>query len=221
MNKCAPDIFAPEAVHMNNDIRFWDKIAPKYSKNPISDEESYNQKLEKTRTYFNADSKVLEFGCGTGSTAIAHSAFVQHILATDISSEMLAIAKSKADAEGIKNVTFEQATLDDLTSPAESFDVVLGLSILHLVENRDTAISQVHSLLKPGGVFVSSTACLGDKMWFIGLFAPIARFFGIFPMLKIFTIKQLVKSLTNAGFEIDHQWLPPKSPAVFVVAKKK
>ncbi len=40
------------------------------------------------------------------------------------------------------------------------------------------------------------------------------------PLVKVFTTKELENSLTNAGFEIDHQWQPGKSKAVFIVAKK-
>ena len=53
--------------------RFWDKIAVKYSRRPIADEASYQKKLEKSQAYFRPDTEVLEFGCGTGGTAIIHA----------------------------------------------------------------------------------------------------------------------------------------------------
>ncbi len=45
---------------MNQPGRFWDKIAEKYSKQPVADEESYQQKLRVTREYFRPDMEVLE-----------------------------------------------------------------------------------------------------------------------------------------------------------------
>jgi len=39
-------------------------------------------------------------------------------------------------------------------------------------------------------------------------------------LLKVFTTGELSASLTDAGFEIDHQWQPGKGEAVFIVAKK-
>ena len=80
---------------------FWDKIAKRYSKQPISDEAAYQKKLQVTRGYFQPGMKVLELGCGTGSTAIAHAPFVASIRAIDISSKMIAIAQSKVDAQKI------------------------------------------------------------------------------------------------------------------------
>ena len=97
---------------------------------------------------------------------------------------------------------------------------MLGLSILHLLEDRDAAIARVHSLLKPGGVFISSTACLGEKMWFFSLIAPIGRALGLLPMLRVFTQVQLAESLRQVGFELEHQWRPDKAVAVFIVARK-
>ena len=55
------------------DTRFWNRIAGKYARQPISDEETYEKKLAITRKYLTPESEVFEFGCGTGSTAILHA----------------------------------------------------------------------------------------------------------------------------------------------------
>ena len=62
--------------------------------------EVYKEKLEATRRYFDADSQVFEFGCGTGSTALHHAPFVQKIVATDISSNMIEIALGRKALAG-------------------------------------------------------------------------------------------------------------------------
>lgn len=200
--------------------RFWDKIAERYSKRPVADEESYQKKLAVTRSYFQPDMEVLELGCGTGSTAITHAPHVKHILAIDVSRKMLTIAQAKAEANGVKNVTFRQSDIDELSAPDQTYDVVLGLSILHLVDDKEAIISKVHKMLRPGGLFVTSTTCLGDTMKFFKLIAPIGRALGLLPLVKVFTRKELEDSLTNAGFAIDYDWQPGKNKAVFIVAKK-
>jgi len=206
---------------MDQSARFWDKIAERYSKRPVADEAAYQKKLQVTREYLLPDMEVLEFGCGTGSTAIAHAPHVKHILAIDISSKMIEIAQGKADAKNVENVTFRRSTIDELSAPDQGFDAVLGLSILHLLANKDEVIAKVHKMLKPGGIFVSSTACIGDTMKFFKVIAPIGNFFGLMPMLKVFTTKELEESLTVAGFAIDYQWQPGKGKSVFIVAKKR
>ncbi|MEM8808359.1 MAG: class I SAM-dependent methyltransferase [Cyanobacteria bacterium P01_G01_bin.38] len=212
---------------MTTSTKFWNKIAEGYSRQPIADEAAYQKKLQITQEYFQPSMNVLEFGCGTGSTAIAHAPYVQHIQAIDFSSNMIAIAQAKADAQNIQNVTFEQASIDELSVPDSTYDAVLGLNVLHLLENKEAAIAKVHNLLQPGGVFITSTLCLGDTMAWFKLIAPIGKFLGLFPLVRVFTIQDLEKSLTDAGFAIDYQWQPGdyKSPIgkaniVFMVAKK-
>jgi ubiquinone/menaquinone biosynthesis C-methylase UbiE len=205
---------------MLSTAEFWDKIAPKYSKKPVLDEQVYQKKLQITRECFRPDMEIMEFGCGTGSTAIAHAPYVKHIRAVDISSKMIEIAREKADAHHIANITFEQSSIDALTLPDASLDAVLGLSILHLLENKEEVLAKIHRSLKLGGVFVTSTVCLGDKMPFFKLVALIGKRLGLLPILSVFTVKQLETSIRNAGFTIDFQWQPAKSHAVFIVAKK-
>jgi ubiquinone/menaquinone biosynthesis C-methylase UbiE len=170
---------------MNHPAKFWDKIAEKYSKQPIADEAAYQKKLQVTQQYLKPNMEVLEFGCGTGTTAIIHAPYVQHIRAIDISKKMIEIAQDKADAQNVKNVTFEQLTIDELNVSDSTFDVVLALSILHLLKNKEEVITKVHKMLKPGGIFVTSTVCLGDNMKWFKLIAPIGKFLGFFPLVKV------------------------------------
>jgi len=134
---------------------------------------------------------------------------------------MIEIAQGKADAKNVKNVTFEQSTIEEFSVSDQTLDAVLGLSILHLLDNKEEIIARVHKMLKPGGIFVTSTACIGDTMMrFLKFIVPIGKFFGLMPQVMVFTTKELKDSLTDAGFEIDYQWQPGKGKAVFIVAKK-
>lgn len=212
---------------MNASAQFWNKVAAGYAKQPIADEAAYQKKLQVTREYFQPSMKVLEFGCGTGSTAIAHAPYVQHIQAIDFSSNMIEIAKAKAKAQNIQNVTFAQASIDNLSVPDRTYDAVLGLNVLHLLENKEAVIAKVHTMLQPGGTFITSTVCLGDTMAWFKLIAPVGKFLRLFPLVKIFTIADLKKSMTDAGFTIDYQWQAGEYKApigqakiVFIVAKK-
>ena len=205
---------------MDQSDKFWDKIAERYAKQPVADETSYQKKLEVTRGYLQADMELLEFGCGTGSTAIIHAPLVKHIQAIDVSAKMLQIARGKAKAGNINNITFDQATIENFNTPDQSLDVVLGLSVLHLLEDKEKVLAKVRNILKPGGLFISSTACLGDTLWFIKFIVPIGKLFGFMPSVKVFTVEQLTDALSKAGFVISYQWQPGKSKAVFIVAQK-
>lgn len=211
---------------MDKDARFWSKIAEKYAAAPVPSEEIYQKKLAVTRKYLRPDMEVLEFGCGTGTTALAHAAYVRHILAIDIADRMLEIARQKAKEQSIENVDFKLARIEELDVAEKSLDVVLGLSILHLLQNKDEVIAQIYKILKPGGVFVSSTTCIVDIFKYHKLlvwFGPLGRLLGLLPLVNPFASKELKAVITASGFTLDYEWQPEgkgKGQAIFIVAKK-
>ena len=199
---------------------FWNRIAPKYSRSPIADEVAYQKKLQMTQAHFKPDWDVLEIGCGTGSTAIIHAPFVRQIRAVDFSDKMIEIAKAKAAEKQIENISFEVSDIDTLTVGNESQNAVLALSVLHLLKNRDEAIRRIHNMLKPGGIFVSSTACIADFMFLLKYILPAGRFFRLLPYVSVFSRHELESSIKSAGFTIEDNWQPDRKKAVFIIARK-
>lgn len=200
---------------------FWDRIADKYARQPIADEAAYQTKLRITRGYLRPDMSLLEIGCGTGGTAIGHAPFVRHVRALDFSPRMLDIARDRARAAGVTNVSFEQADIASLSEPEAPYDMVLGLSILHLLKDPDAVIGRVFAMLSPGGFFITSTACLSDTgIGAIKFVAPLGHAIGLLPQLHFMTGAQLLDKFRHAGFTIEHQWLPGRGKAFFVVAQK-
>lgn len=200
--------------------RFWDRIAARYARRPVANEAAYQHKLQKTREYFRPDSQVLELGCGTGSTAIAHAPHVARVHATDISANMLAIARDKITAAGMDNISLECAEVTDLSFAEAQFDVVLALSLLHLLDEREVVIARAYRWLRPGGVLVTSTPCLGDHWGFLKWILTPGAWLGLVPRVSFFTRNTLVSNLTDAGFDLDYQWQPGKSEATFIIARK-
>lgn len=208
---------------MNKSDPFWDKKAEGYAKSPISDEESYQRKLLETQKLFSTGMRILEFGCGTGTTAIKHSAYVQHIDAIDISEKMLEIARRKAKEAKVENINFTRGTLAEFNADTESLDAVLGLNVLHLLPNREETLAEVARILKPGGYFVSSTGCLRNSyLRFLKLLVPIGKLFGLMPDIFILTEAQLVNEIEGAGFTIETRWHHGMDGiSVFVIARKR
>jgi ubiquinone/menaquinone biosynthesis C-methylase UbiE len=183
-----------------NNTRFWDRTARKYAADPISDMAGYERTLARTRHYLERDHAVFEFGCGTGTTALALAPAVGRIVATDISGEMIAIAREKV-AQGAPNVAFEVATPDAASWPDGTFDVALGFNVVHLVDPA-AAMRGVHRLLKPGGLFISKTPCLKDMNPLVRLAVPVMQVFGKAPFVAFFSAGELEREMAAAGFEI-------------------
>lgn len=200
-------------------VEFWDARAEGYAKSSVGNEEVYKEKLETTQSYFDADSQVFEFGCGTGTTALHHAPFVQKIVATDISSNMIEIAQRKALEAKVTNVEFQCSTLEDFEATDASFDVVMAHNILHLLEDPEQAIKLSYRLLKPGGVFVTSTVCLGDSFSAWKVLLAVGKFFGKVPYVNVLKRETLSRYFGDAGFEVDLTW-NRKKQAAFIILKK-
>lgn len=200
---------------------FWDKVAKKYAARPVDDETAYQNKLAITQSFFNAEMEVFEFGCGTGSTVLVHAPKVKHYVATDISPKMIEIAKSKLVDSSINNLEFKVATVADSVNHSKQYDAVLGLNVLHLLKDYQAVIQSVYELLKPGGIFVTSTGCLSEGMSYMRFVIPMMKFFRVAPHVEFFSRQTLLKAMTSIGFELEHQWVPPKSKiGYFLIVRK-
>jgi ubiquinone/menaquinone biosynthesis C-methylase UbiE len=205
---------------------FWDKVSAKYAKTPISDEEAYLYTLNKTRGYLGADDRVLEVGCGTGSTALLLAENVGHITASDISGKMIEIGKNKAEKEGVKNIDFLQADVLDASFNTEPYDAVLAHNMLHLLEDPAAAIQTIKRRLKPGGMFISKTVTtFGSgtpfKWRMLKILLPIMQFFGKAPFVNFMHVDDLEKLIKDAGFEIVESGTYPKTALSQYIAARK
>lgn len=199
--------------------RFWNLLSGLYSRQKIGDEDAYRTKLGKTQAHFSPNMRVREVGAGTGSTAVIHAPHVARYEVVDFSPKMLDIARRRAADAGVQNLTFRAASVEELDANGD-FDAVLALSLIHLLEDRDAGIAHMAKMLKPGGLFVSSTACIGGQAGFLKVLGPLPRALGLFPILKHFTRDQLETSIRGAGFEIIESWQPKPGAAVFIIARK-
>lgn len=186
----------------SKDARFWDRMARKYAASPISDAAGYERTIERTKYYLKPDFKVFEFGCGTGTTALNLAPSVAKLVATDISSEMIDIAREKAAAQGQTNIEFAVGAPDSVSYPSASFDVAMAFNVLHLVKARDAAYRGVHRLLKQGGLFITKTPCLKEMNPLIRPLVPLMQMFGQAPYVAFFTAAELEREIETAGFEI-------------------
>ncbi len=202
------------------DARFWNRQAARYSKRPVPDEQAYRQTLDHTRSYLKKSDRVLEVGCGTGSTALQLCSGVHEIVATDVSCEMIAIAREKARSQGVVNVSFDVATVGSPQFGPAEFDVVMAFNLLHLVPDLAADFKQLKSLIKPGGYLVSKTPCVGEDGWLIRTIIPVLQALGKAPSVNYLKKKGLELAFEEAGFEVlERADYPRNSRSFFIVAR--
>lgn len=199
--------------------RFWDKLATKYAKKPVPDETIYQRKLQLTQQYLSADDVVLEFGCGTGSTALLHAPKVERIDATDISPAMIAIAQERAQTAKVSNVSFKIGEFEGFKLEPDTYNAVLGLNIMHLIHSPAITLREAHRVLKTDGIFVSSTPLLKNEPIFVRWIIKVMQALGRAPHINFLTKDEYLKLVTDAGFELVQAWMPDKA-SVFLIAHK-
>jgi len=200
--------------------KIWNRAADRYAAKPIANLEAYERKLAITRGYLTPESNVIELGCGTGSTAIAHSPHVKHIQAFDISSRMIEIAQRKAAAADINNVEFTCSNVNDVPLADKNVDAVLVLNLMHLLVDWYRLVNDTYQALKPGGVLISSTVCMSDSFAFLRIPTSIGQKAGLLPQLSFFTRREFESAIVNVGFQVSYAWQPAPKTAVFIVARK-
>jgi SAM-dependent methyltransferase len=207
-----------------DDARFWDRASRRYAKARIADQGGYERTLQRTRALLAPAARVLELGCGTGSTALRLADGVASYLATDISEKMIGIAEGKRAAEPIPGLVFRAATAETIALEPERYDAVLGFNYLHLVRDPQIALRHIHDLLLPGGLFISKTPCLGDMNVLIrSVLLPAMKAVGLAPHVTVFDAHGLTELIRSAGFEIvatEKHATKAKDMRPFMVARK-
>ncbi|MDP3887578.1 class I SAM-dependent methyltransferase [Hydrogenophaga sp.] len=216
---------APEAgASAARKARFWDRIARKYAADPIADMAGYEATLRRVQGLLSAEQDVLEIGCGTGTTALRLAPCTRRLLATDVSANMIAIAREKLAAQPTPQLSFAVADADAPVAGHKACDAVLAFNLLHLVSDLDQALAQVVQALRPGGLLISKTACIAEMNPLIPWLAlPLMRAIGKAPHVLCFDGDALQAAIARQGMEIvsvERHGTRGKDIRVFIVARK-
>ncbi len=94
---------------------------------------------------------VLEIGCGTGAFARRLAERSHHVLALDLSPEMIRIAREHSAQ--FPNIEFQLADARDVPFPIASFDCITSIATLHHLPFPETLL-EMKTALQPGGVLL-------------------------------------------------------------------
>ncbi len=209
----------------SSSVQFWDRIAEKYARSPVGDPAAYEYTLERVRSYLGPKDRVLELGCGTGTTALHLRDAVACYTASDVAPAMIAIAQRKKEEASAANLRF--VVSDVAGAPEEIFDAVMGFNLFHLVGDLDAALAQVHRRIRPGGLFISKTPCLRDSKGafrlLMRMILPAMQLVGKAPsVVRFLSINDWQARIEAAGFEIIETGNYPVSPpSRLIVARRR
>jgi SAM-dependent methyltransferase len=116
--------------------------------------------------------RVLDVGAGVGEPALTAARVVGpegHIIATDISEEMLSFARTHAASAGIDNVEFVEAHASALDFPPRSFDAGLSRWGIIFEPEAEAAATRIRGFLKPGARMAISSWGPPDRVPMLAL----------------------------------------------------
>ncbi len=143
--------------------------------------------------------RILEVGVGTG---LSLGMYPDHVKVTgiDLSGEMLARAKDKVAAEGLKQVeALEQMDALNMEFADNSFDKVVAMYVATVVPDVEKLVNEIRRVCKPGGTIIflnhfqnkNSLIRKGEA-----LIQPLAKYLGFHPDFP------MEDFLRRTGFEV-------------------
>jgi SAM-dependent methyltransferase len=107
--------------------------------------------------------KVLELGCGDGTTAIPEARLGADVLGVDIARNLVEAGSRRAQSEGLSNCTFREGDATDLHDlPDASFDLVVSIFGAMFAPKPFDVAREMVRVTRPGGRIVMGTWIPGD-----------------------------------------------------------
>lgn len=120
--------------------------------------------------YWDKAGSVLDVGCGTGRTTLALAKEGYEVTGLDLVPVMITHARHVAQKNN-QDIPYEVGDATDLRHSDNSFNYVLfsnlGWPQIPTYEQRLKALSEIHRVLKPGGIFILITA---RRVWMSSFF---------------------------------------------------
>lgn len=200
---------------------FWDKIAFAYDFNEMAaNRRAYKAMLAETAALIDGSMTVLEAAGGTGAISLEAAKKAKRVVCTDLSTPMLKRAHSKARARGFANIAYKTCSIFDLPFKDESFDCAIAANVLHLLDEPQKAVAELHRVTKRGGIIIMPTFMLGElgeNNFVIRLY----KLVGFHPSTN-YSLKSYRQMIEDCGFgKPDIKQLGGNFPVGFAVLRRE
>jgi len=107
--------------------------------------------------------KVLDLGCGDGTTALPAAEYGASVLGVDIAENLVAAGNARAELAGLENLHFQQGDASNLAElDDESFGLVVSIFGAMFAPRPDEVAKEMVRVTRPGGRIVMGNWIPGD-----------------------------------------------------------
>jgi len=171
--------------------------------------------------YFKPTDTVLDFGCGPGDITYEIALKTKEVYGIDFSEGMVQAANKKAKEHNLENVKYLNADLFDRSFQNISFDIVTAFNVLQYIQDKNQLYKKIHEILKPQGLFISSTACLGERHSPTRFLLSALTSLRVAPKIIFYKKTELENEMKKVGFSIIKTTDIAKLPERFIIARKE
>jgi ubiquinone/menaquinone biosynthesis C-methylase UbiE len=168
--------------------------------------------------------ELLELGCGAGFYTKVLAANASHVTATDLSDEMLAVAREQL--KDCQNVVVEKADCEKTDFADGKFGSVFMANLIHVIENPSIALQESYRILKDGGLLLIVNYTGYGMKWFEMMKMGI-RFLRKWGKPSAYSKgklspDELCSLVENAGFKVEEvQLMGDKTKALYLRGRKR
>lgn len=150
------------------------------------------------------DKKILEIGCGTGRITELLVRWGAEVTATDISAEMLDVARARLDEQELSVVpTFRLMSITDIDIDLQPYDYVIMVNVFGRLSNPQDALRQLAVRMSVDGQLVFTFPCLSSVLLPFGLLVNAkGRSLSRNVTSRWYTSQQIKKCCSAAGLDI-------------------
>jgi len=182
--------------------QFWNGRAKRYEAAISNHDQQYDDRLAQLKQLIKPNDVILDFGCASGEIALDLAPHIKSIEGIDASTTMIQLAREKAEKKQLKNTSFLATDLFDARLEPQSFDVILALNIMHLLNEHDSVIHRTKELLKPGGMLFVETPCLDEFTWWKRKLILAASALRLAPFIHVYAFDEAQAELIAHNFQI-------------------
>jgi ubiquinone/menaquinone biosynthesis C-methylase UbiE len=146
---------------------------------------------------------VLDVATGAGHVAYTFAPFVEKVIATDVTQEMLDVVSGELTRRQISNVEVQTAKAEALPFGGSSFDAVISRIAPHHFDDIGLFLREARRVLKPGGHLAIVDNVVPDN--------EVGHYINAFERLRdpshvrALSADEWIREIEGAGYRIDHQ----------------
>ena len=202
--------------------KYWSRFSSTYDENQeyVVGQDFLNE-VKRNLNNLTDLGEVLELGCGTGYFTESIVKNAKHVFATDLSGELLEIARKRLSSA--EQITFQKENCYNTSFEPEKFDTVFMANLIHIVEDPSKVLQECFRVLKGDGLLIiTSFTNHGMKpLEIIKLGFRFIKVWGKPPRHSHFSPDSLCSLMESAGFSIEEsKILGYKTKSLFIIGKK-